>query len=103
MRPDAAAVDDGAGFVDAHSEQLEDAGPVAALRPVIEPVVDAFPRPKPLRQIAPRDASLAAIQDRVDELPIADLRRWPESLLGKNGKQAFPLLVGERMSVHAHV
>ena len=100
MCPNAAAIDDGTGLIDLHSKRLEDAREVTVLRPIVEAIVDALPRPEPLGQIPPRNTSFSAIQHGFDELPVADLRLRPVSLFRKDGPQPVPLLIAQRMSVH---
>ena len=100
MCPNATAIYNGASLVDFLATRFEDAGEVTVLRPIVEPIVDALPRPESLGQITPRDACLSSVQNCVDELPIADLRYRPALLFRKNDPQSLPLLVAQRMSVH---
>jgi len=100
MCTNAAAIDDGSGFIDLHSERFEDAREVPPLRPIVETIVDALPRPESLGQITPRNACFPSVQHGIDELPIADLRPRPVSLFWKDGPQSLPLLIAQRMSVH---
>ena len=100
MCPNAAAVDDGSGFVDPHSKRFEDAREVTMLRPIVEAIVDALPRSESLGQITPRNARFSAVQHGLDEQPIAEFRLRAVSLLRKDGPQPFPLLIAQRMSVH---
>ena len=100
MCPNATAIYNGSGLIDLLAKRFEDAGEVTVLRPIVEPIVDALPRPESLGQITPRDARLSSVQNCVDELPIAELRYRPALLFRKNGLQSLPLLVAQRMSVH---
>ncbi len=100
MCPNAAAVDDGSGLIDPHSKRFEDAGEVTVLRPIVEAIVDALPRPESLGQITPRNTGFSSVQNGLDELSIADLRLRPVSLSRKHGSQPLPLFITQRMSVH---
>ena len=102
MRADVAAVDDGARFVDAHTQRFVDAFPDAATRPVRETIVDVVPRAKALREITPGNSGLRAIQDRLDEFPVAEVRA-SALLCRQYCLEALPLLVGERVPSHDNV
>ena len=100
MSPNAAAVDDRTGLVDSHAKRFEDAREVTTLRPIVEAIVDALPRPESLGQVTPRNAGFSSVQNGIDELSIAELRLRAIALLRQNRPQPLPLLIGQRMSVH---
>jgi hypothetical protein len=94
------SIDDGANFINLELKLLEYSEPDAAIRPVGKPVVDRLPRTKALRQIAPRNACLRTVENRVDELPVANLGSRPLPLLWKQLVKLSPLFVGQSVSVH---
>jgi hypothetical protein len=94
------AIDDRAGLIDLDLQLPEDRCPVSLPRPVRESVVDRLPRTEPLGQIAPRQASLGAKKNGLDEDAIASRRLRPSLLLRQDSLQATPLLVGERVPMH---
>jgi hypothetical protein len=100
MRSDYRSIDDGADFIVFELQLPEEELPDAALGPVREAVVDRFPRPKSLRQIAPRNAGSRPIEDRVDEKSIANLGARPLPPLRQQCLEPGPLLIVQCMSVH---
>jgi hypothetical protein len=100
MRPDDRSVDDRTNVVVFELQLLEDKFPDAAVRPVCEPVVNRFPRSKPLWKIAPRNPGLRAVQDGIDEKSIAQLRFGALALLRQKPTQSRPLFIGQSMSMH---
>ena len=100
MRSDYCPVDDGADLIVFELKLLEDKLPHASVCPVGEAIVDRLPRAEPFGEIAPGNAGLCAVKDRVDELSIADLRFGALATVRKNGSQPGPLLITQRMSVH---
>ena len=100
MRSDSCPVDDGADLIVFELKRLEDKLPHAWVCPVGEAIVDRLPRAEPFGEIAPGNAGLCAVKDRVDELSIADLRFGALATVRKNGSQPGPLLITQRMSVH---
>ena len=93
MSADVTAINNRSGFVDTNLQRLKDEFPITALRPVVEAIVDAFPRPEALGQITPRQARLGAKEHRIYELPVADFGARPTLLLGYDRNQARPLLI----------
>jgi hypothetical protein len=81
VRSDYGPVDDGSDIIVFELQLLEYELPNAPVRPVGESVVDRLPGTEALRQITPGDAGFRAIEDRIDELSIADLGLRPLSLL----------------------
>ena len=73
MCSNAATVNDGPGLVDPHAKRFEDAREVTMLRPIVEAVVDAFPRTEALGQITPWNTGFSSVENGLDELPISDL------------------------------
>jgi hypothetical protein len=100
MRPDDRGIDDRARFIDIELQRLEDARPDTPLSPVAKPIVDGFPRAEALRQVAPRTARLGAVEDRVDEESVSELRCRARAALRQQALEALPLLVGEGVAVH---
>ncbi len=102
VRPDDRGIHDRAELIFIHlqAESLEDDSPAACLGPAVEPVVDGLPVAEPFRQVPPLDACADAPDDRVDEVPVTALGRWP----GPHWYQrleAFPLVLRQFMSVHS--
>ena len=100
MRSDYRPVDDGADLIVLELKLLEDEFPHASVCRVGETIVDRLPRAEPFGEIAPWNAGLCAVKDRVDELAIADLRFGTLATLRKKASQPGPLLITQRMSVH---
>ena len=100
VRSDYRSIDDGADFIVFELKLLENELPDAALGPVREAVVDRFPRPKSLRQVAPRDARSRPIEHRVDEVSVTELRARPLPALRQQASKPYPLLVGQCVSMH---
>ena len=98
MRPNDCGINDGTRLIDFELERLEHEGPGSALRPVVEPVEDRFPRAEALRKVAPRDARPCPVQHGIDEQAIVRLRS-PE-LLWKHVTKPLPLFVGQSMAMH---
>jgi hypothetical protein len=82
-------------------ERLEDQLSAALLRPIREPVVDRLPRAKPLGQVSPWHACLGPQEHGFDEEPITSRGRWSSLLPRKDGLQASPWILGQRVSMHA--
>ena len=102
MGTDNRAVGDRSDLIDLSLlEVSEDRRPVAFLRPATEPVVDRLPRSKSFRQIAPWNARLRSVQDRVDEEAIAALRIGASLRFRNRRLEERPLLVGESVSMHS--
>lgn len=78
----------------------EDIAPLAALRPAMESIVDGLPLPEPLWHIAPLKAGLRHVDDRVDEVSVAILRRaaWTAT---KHVFDLYPLIIRQLMPSHA--
>jgi len=93
------AIDDRSCAVDVQLQRFENVRPQAAPRPVRESIVNSLPRPEALGQVSPRDASLGAIQYSIDETSVA--RFGSSTPIGHDLLQPFPLLVAQRMPVHA--
>lgn len=74
--------------------------PDARLRPVVESIVNALPRPETLREVSPRNTGLRSIEDRIDEHSIADLRLGSRTTAIQCCFDLLPLLVGQGMSSH---
>jgi hypothetical protein len=97
---DYGAVDDGANLIELELQLFEDVKPLAAVRPVGEPIVNRFPRPKPFWQVPPGHSGLGSIQYRIDELPIATLGLGSLPRLGKELADSGPLFVCQRVTMH---
>jgi hypothetical protein len=85
--------------IDLELQRLEDRCPEAAMRPLGKPVERGLPRSKPLWQVSPRNASLGAVEHRVDEQAVPSFRSWSASR-GQRGADQLPLLVRQCVSVH---
>jgi hypothetical protein len=103
MRPDDGGVDDRARLIDFELQCLENPRPNAALRPIRKPVVDGLPGTEPLGQIAPCHSGLRSVEHCVDEQSIATRRLRPRPLVRKKPSNSFPLLVAQRMAMHAQL
>jgi hypothetical protein len=77
VRSDYRSINDGANVIDLQLQLLEYPEPDPAIRPIGESIVDGLPWTKALRQITPRNACFAAIEDRINELPVANLGSGP--------------------------
>jgi hypothetical protein len=100
MCPDDCSVNDRTDLVVFELQFLEYEFPDATVCPVCEPVVDRFPRTKSLWQITPRNTGLRAVQDGIDEEPIAELRFGALALLRQKPTQSRPLFIGQSVSMH---
>lgn len=95
------AVDDRTDLVDLQLERLEDQLPTALLRPVCEPVVDRLPRAKPLGQVSPWHPCFGPKEHGFDEEPVTSRGLRSSLLLWQDGLQPSPLILGQRVSMHA--
>lgn len=100
VRSDYRSVDDAANAVVFELKLPENELPDAALGPVREAVVHRLPRAEPRWQVAPRNAGSRTIENRVDEMSIADLRTRPLPSLRQHAPEPCPLLIAQRMSLH---
>jgi hypothetical protein len=77
-------------------ELVEDALPHAPRLPPGKPRVDGFPRPEPLRQVAPRRARFHDVQHRVYH-PSVRFRRWAHraGLRRKQRRDPIPLRIAQ--------
>jgi hypothetical protein len=94
------AIDDRSDLIDLQLKGLEDQLPAALFRPIVEPVVDRFPRTESLRQISPWHACLCPEQDGFDKEPVTSRRGRSSLLLRQNRLQSPPLILGQRVSMH---
>jgi hypothetical protein len=63
-------------------------------RPVVEPVVDRFPRAETFGEVSPRHAGFRPEEHGFDEKPISSRRFRASLLLRDDGPQATPLIIG---------
>ena len=94
------AINDRADLVDLQLKRFEDCLPLALLRPIVEAVVDRFPRAEALGKVAPGHTCFRPEEYGVDEQPISPRSLGARLLLRDDGLDAAPLLFAHRVSVH---
>lgn len=101
MRSNDGRVDDAAVLVHLDLERPEYLLPMAQPRPVAKAVVNGLPWPEALWKVAPCDACAGAVDDRIYKRAIAESGCRTSLLARKNRSHSLPLLISQRMPVHA--